>query len=261
MNIRPPAVAGTLYEADTQRLLAQVEAWLAKGTAKQTPNPPKALVVPHSGYHYSGETAATAFRLLEPVYDTIQRVVLLGAPHRDAFSGIALPGTDIFRTPLGDVVVDKEAVDKIAQMEGVIELPEAHRQEHSIEVQLPFLQTVLENFQLVPLIVGSCKPDLLTSLLDTLWGEQETLIVISTGLSRKLPYALAVAQDEKSAQNICHQEADFKYEQACGFNALNGFLTVAKQRNLAAKCLALTTSTDKNGQKENVRGFGSFVFY
>ncbi len=261
MIIRPPAVAGTLYEADTQRLLAQVESWLAKGAAKQTPKPPKALIVPHSGYHYSGETAAKAFRLLEPVYDTIQRVVLLGTPHRDEFSGIALPGTDVFRTPLGDVPVDQNSIKSLLTIDNVFELPETHRQEHSIEVQLPFLQTALEHFELVPLVVGTCKVDTLAKVLNLLWGGPETLIVISTGLSRKLPYEIAVAQDEKSAESIRTYDANFKYEQACGFNSLNGFLSVAKEKALDSKCLALTTSADRNGQKENVRGFGSFVFY
>ncbi len=261
MIIRPPAVAGTLYDADTQRLLAQVESWLENPAGKIIPKPPKALIVPHSGYHYSGETAASAFRLLEPVYDTIHRVVLLGTSHRDSFEGIALPGTDVFRTPLGDVKVDAHSVQILLKNQLVHELPETHRLEHSIEVQLPFLQTVLENFTLVPLIVGNCDPKALADVLNALWGSDETLIVVSTGLSRKLPYDQAVAQDATSAEQIRKCVPEFKYDQACGYSALNGFLTLAKAKQLDSKCLSLTTSADKNGKKDNVRGFGAFAFY
>ena len=261
MIIRPPAVAGTLYEADTQRLLAQVESWLDTGTNKVIPKPPKALIVPHSGYHYSGETAAKAFRLLEPVYDSIHRVVLLGTSHRDSFNGVALPGTDVFRTPLGDITVDQHAVQKLMKSDLVKELPNTHKAEHSIEVQLPFLQTVLESFQLVPLIVGHCEAGDLASLLSDFWGGDETLFVVSTGLSRKLPFAEAVAQDEKSSERIRTLDTRFTYDQACGYNALNGFLELIKDKNLDSKRVALSNSAVVNGQKDKVRGFGAFAFY
>lgn len=261
MIIRPPAVAGTLYDADTQRLLAQVESWLNEGVAKTTPKTPKALVVPHSGYHYSGKTAAAAYRLLEPVYDSIRRVVILGNSHRDTINGFALPGVDVFKTPLGDVKVDPHAVQHLLNEPDVQELPEAHRLEHSIEVQLPFLQTVLEDFVIVPLIVGNNDPKRVAELLKPLWGAEETLIVISTGLSRKRPQSEARSQDAHSAERIRKMKIDFSYPEACGFNALNGFLYLAKEKHLDSKCLALSTSADTNGLKDRVRGFGSFAFF
>lgn len=261
MIVRPPAVAGTLYEADTQRLLAQVESWLDNGIGKNIPKPPKALIVPHSGYHYSGQTAAKAYRLLEPAYDAIRRVVLLGTSHHENFSGVALPGTDVFRTPLGDVKIDTQAVSTLLESDLVNELPEHHKLEHSIEVQLPFLQTALENFQLVPLVVGQCEEQELAQLLESLWGGSETLFVVSTGLSRNLPFAESMAQDEKSAQRIKNCDARFTYEQACGYSALNGFLKLVQRKGLDATQVAMTNSAVINGKKDKVRGFGSFAFY
>jgi AmmeMemoRadiSam system protein B len=261
MIIRSPAVAGTLYEADTQRLLAQVESWLEDGIGKDIPKPPKALIVPHSSFHFSGQTAAKAYRLLEPVYDGIQRVVLLGTSHREKLNGIALPGTDVFRTPLGDVDVDTHAIKQLLDLPSVTELPEAHRLEHSIEVQLPFLQTALENFKLIPMIVGDCDAETIANVLESMWGGDETLIVISTGLSRKLPYQTSVEQDQKSSELIQSFHTGFTYQEACGFSALNGFLNIAKKKCLDSKQLSLTNSAEVNGQHENVRGFGSFAFY
>jgi len=261
MIIRPPAVAGTLYDADTQRLLAQIESWLEAGIGSVIPKPPKALIVPHSGYHYSGETASKAYRLLEPVYDCINRVVLLGTSHHNDLKGLALPGTDVFRTPLGDVKIDSHAVQQLLKNPNISELPEAHRIEHSIEVQLPFLQTALENFQLIPLIVGECEAQIITEVLESLWGSDETLIVISTGLSRKLPYDEAVIQDQRTSERIRFFDDSFTYQEACGYAALNGFLQTAKHKELDSKRLALTTSADMNGKKDKVRGFGAFAFY
>lgn len=261
MIVRPPAAAGTLYEADTQRLLAQVESWLDNGLGKEIPKPPKALIVPHSGYHYSGETAAKAYRLLEPVYDSIQRVVLLGTSHHANFKGVALPGTDAFRTPLGDVKIDAQAVKQLLASDMVQEIPDHHQLEHSIEVQLPFLQTALENFQLVPLVIGDCEQTELAALLEDLWGGSETLFVVSTGFSRNLPFAQAMAQDEKSAHRIRSLDARFTYEQACGFSALNGFLDLIKDKKLDSKQVAMTNSAVINGKKDKVRGFAAFAFY
>lgn len=261
MIVRPPAAAGTLYEADTQRLLAQVESWLENGLAKQIPKPPKALIVPHSGYHYSGQTAAQAYRLLEPVYDSIQRVVLLGTSHHADFQGVALPGTDAFRTPLGDVRIDAVAITQLIASPLAQEIPDHHQLEHSIEVQLPFLQTALENFQLVPLVIGQCEPEALAELLQPLWGGPETLFVVSTGFSRNLPFAEAMAQDEKSAQRINQLDARFSYQEACGYSALNGFLTLLQNKDLDSTQVAWTNSAVVNGKRDKVRGFGAFAFY
>lgn len=261
MLIRSPAVAGTLYDADSQRLLAQIESWLADAGSQPLPRPAKALIVPHSGYPFSGATAAGAYRLLEPIYDTIRRVVILGTCHRDPTQGLWTPRCAAFRTPLGDVAVDQRACRALLERPEVNALAVQQDLEHSIEVQLPFLQTVLEDFSLVPLLVGDCSVPVLTAILSSLWGEPDTLLVISTGLSRNRPYPEVIAQDQRSAQRIRAFDTGFVGQEACGFNALNGFLPLAKAHGLTARQVALTTSADLNGQKDQVRGFGAFVFY
>ena len=261
MLIRSPAVAGTLYDADSQRLLAQIESWLADAGSQPLPRPAKALIVPHSGYPFSGATAAGAYRLLEPIYDTIKRVVILGTCHRDPTQGLWTPRCAAFRTPLGDVAVDQPACRALLEHPEVNELAVQQDMEHSIEVQLPFLQTVLEDFSLIPLLVGDCSTPVLAEILSSLWDGPETLLVISTGLSRNRPYREVIAQDQHSARRIRAFDSGFVSQEACGFNALNGFLQVAKAQGLASRQVALTTSADLNGQKEQVRGFGAFVFY
>jgi len=261
MIIRSPAVAGTLYAADTQRLLAQIESWLAEGDNRALPRPPKALIAPHSGYPLSGATAAVAYRLLEPIYDSIRRVVILGTSHGAPIRGLWAPRYDIFRTPLGNVSVDYSACRALLEHAEVNELDIQHDLEHSIEVQLPFLQTALEDFSLIPLLVGGCSATVLADILTPIWGGPETLFVVSTGLSRNLSHTAAIAQDERTAARIRSFDTCLGYHEACGFNALNGFLQVAKAKGLEAMQLALTTSADVTGQKEQVRGFGAFVFY
>ncbi|WP_320821824.1 AmmeMemoRadiSam system protein B [Reinekea sp.] len=261
MIIRSPAVAGTLYNGDTQRLLAQIESWIADGDRRALPRPPKALIAPHSSYAFSGTTAAAAYRLLEPVYDSIRRVVILGTNHEAPSRGLWAPRCDTFRTPLGDVPVDRSSCQALLDRAEVNELDLQHDREHSIEMQLPFLQTALDSFILIPLLVGACSATLLAEILTPLWGGPETLFVISTGLSRNQSYAAAIAQDEHTAQRILSFDNRLGYPEACGFNALNGFLQLAKINQLDAKQLALTTSAEISGQKHQVRGFGAFVFY
>ncbi|WP_320824315.1 AmmeMemoRadiSam system protein B [Reinekea sp.] len=261
MIIRSPAVAGILYEADTYRLLAQIESWLAEGDSRALPRPPKALIAPHAGYPFSGTTAAAAYRLLEPIYDSIRRVVILGTSHSAPTSGLWSPRCDIFRTPLGDVPIDHYACRALLERPEVQELDVQHDLEHSIEMQLPFLQTALDSFTLIPLLVGECSATALADILTLLWGGSETLFVVSTGLSRNLSYSAAIAQDERTAQRIRSFDNRLGYQEACGFNALNGFLLVAQRKGLEARQVALTTSAEMSGQKQQVRGCGAFVFY
>lgn len=261
MIIRPPAVAGTLYDADTHRLLAQVEAWLNSEPGQTGPKPPKAIIVPHSNYHYSGAVAAKAYRLLDPIHDQIRRVILLGPSHRKNVRGIALPGDDIFRTPLGDVPVDRDAAERLLGQKLVTETPDAHRLEHSLEVQLPFLQTALEDFSILPLVVGDSSTEDVTNVLEALSLEDDSLVVISSGMSRHLPEDVALEHDSVTAERIRRLEPVMSYEDACGFTSINGFLQYARARGLDSKCLSLSTSALHSGHRDRVRGFGAFAFF
>jgi hypothetical protein len=259
--IRPPAVAGTFYPGGSQTLSRDVLTLLA--TAKPeaaTATPPKALIVPHAGYIYSGATAAQAYASLTSVRGTIRRVVLLGPVHRVPVRGLALPGAAFFATPLGQIEIDQEAVAAIGALPQVVRSPAAHAQEHSLEVQLPFLQLVLDNFKLLPLAVGDATPAEVAQVLDAVWGGDETLIVISSDLSHFLPYASAQAVDHETVQGILQLQPDLNHQQACGATPVNGLLLAARKHQLQPHLLGLCNSGDTAGDKSRVVGYAAVAF-
>ena len=232
-DIRPPAVAGRFYPGDARALGAEVRALLAAApSATGNVDTLKALVVPHAGYVYSGPTAAAGYALLAPIRDRIRRVVLLGPTHRVAIRGLALPGVDAFETPLGTITVDAPAVASLADLPQVVTSAAAHAQEHSLEVHLPFLQTVLGEFTLVPLAVGHASPDDVAAVLDRLWGGPETLIVVSSDLSHYLPYATAVRTDRGTVGDILRLDPHVEHDHACGATPINGLLALARRHPL-----------------------------
>ena len=188
MSVRKAAVAGQFYESDTASLQQQVSE-LMSGVSSVSSSVPEVLIVPHAGYIYSGSTAAQAYRCLESRRDEIRRVVLFGPAHRVYLEGMAVPSVDLFTTPLGDVPLDREAINRIIAMPGVSVSDQAHQDEHCLEVQLPFLQTVLAQFTLVPVVVGNCDAAKVAAIMDVLWGGEDTLMVISSDLSHFLTYA------------------------------------------------------------------------
>ena len=225
---RHPAVAGLFYPADPRELRAMVANFLAAAPAVAT-SAPKAIIVPHAGYIYSGPVAATAYACLRPVRGRVTRVVLLGPSHRVGFDGLALTGADSYMTPLGRVPIDTGAASVLADLPQVRVLDAAHAQEHSLEVHLPFLQEVLGEFSLVPLVVGEAAPKEVGEVLARLWGGPETLIVISSDLSHYHDYATAQARDRATARAIeALRYEDIGYEDACGRNPVNGLLYVAR---------------------------------
>lgn len=264
-QVRPPAVAGAFYPGQGPVLRHDVLAMLAAaqcGTAAgdMPGEAPKAIIVPHAGYSYSGSTAALAYARLLPGRTSIRRIVLLGPVHRVAVRGLALPSASSFATPLGDVEVDQDAVAAIRALRQVVVSPAAHALEHSLEVQLPFLQTVLDEFKLVPLAVGDATPDEVAQVLETLWGGPETLIVISSDLSHFLSYRAAQATDRETVQNILDLNGGLTHEQACGGTPINGLLLAARQHHLQPQLLGLCNSGDSAGDKGRVVGYASFAF-
>ena len=258
--VRPPAVAGAFYPADPAALLADVDEML-DGIDSLQPRfgHPKVLVVPHAGYVYSGGIAAHAYNELLTARGLIRRVVLLGPVHRVSVRGLALPQAEAFDTPLGRVPVDAEAVRLLAGMPQVVASPPAHAMEHSLEVQLPFLQRVLGEFTLLPLAVGGATPEEVAQVLELLWGGPETLIVISTDLSHYHEYAEATRIDGETVERIARLEAGIDHQQACGATPLNGLLLVARKRGLAIRRLAACNSGDTAGGRGRVVGYASFA--
>ncbi len=259
-TIRRPAVAGMFYPAEADALRRMVDDELAAAPAPGGP-PPKAIVAPHAGYPYSGPVAATVYRAVAPLRDQVRRVVLLGPAHRVPFRGMALPGADAMRTPLGDVAVDADAVTAIAGLPQVGELAAAHAQEHSLEVQLPFLQRTLGDFRVVPLVVGEADTEEVAEVLERLWGGPETLIVVSSDLSHFHDEATAQRLDSATSRAIeaLRPEA-IGFDNACGRIPLGGLLTVARRRGLEARTLDRRTSADTAGTPERVVGYGAYAF-
>lgn len=260
-KIRPPAVAGTFYPADATELRAMIRGFLAQVDIDEEA-PPKAIIVPHAGYIYSGPVAASAYARLRSARNLIRRVVLLGPSHRVPFYGLATTTADQFATPLGTVPVDQAAIARISGLRQITLLDEAHALEHSLEVHIPFLQETLEAFTLVPLVVGDASPQDVAQVLEMLWGGPETLIVISSDLSHYHDYATAQRMDRATSAAIeALRPQDIHYEQACGRNPVNGLLYLAKTHQLHAKTVDLRNSGDTAGPRDRVVGYGAYVVH
>lgn len=257
-TVRPPVVAGLFYPADSEELRALVNDLLRR--APYAGAPPKALIAPHAGYVYSGPVAASAYARLRPLRKQLTRVVLLGPAHRVAFRGLAASSADAFRTPLGDIPLDTAATASLARLPQVRTRDDAHALEHSLEVQLPFLQTVLDRFTLVPLVVGDAGYAEVTEVLDVLWGGSETLIVISSDLSHYHDYATAQRMDRATSaaiEDLAPERID--YEDACGRTPVGGLLQAARARGLRAQTVDLRNSGDTAGPRDQVVGYGAYV--
>jgi AmmeMemoRadiSam system protein B len=258
-DVRPAAVAGMFYPQSRSRLDADVRGYLAGAVAPPGP-PPQAVIVPHAGYVYSAPIAAAAYARLTPLRGVVTRVVLLGPTHRVPVRGLAVPAVAAFTTPLGDVPLDREAIARACTLPQVVVSDAAHALEHALEVQLPFLQTVLGAFALVPFAVGQASPAEVAAVLDLLWGGPETLIVVSSDLSHYHGYAEAQRIDRATADAILGLAADLDHEQACGATPVNGLALCARRRGLQPTLLDLRNSGDTAGERSRVVGYASFAF-
>jgi len=256
---RQPAVAGSFYPAGPKELRAQVERLLHE--ARPPALSAKALIAPHAGYIYSGPIAATAYATLAPRAGDIRRVVLLGPSHFVPFRGLALPDADAFATPLGRVELDRAALILLQGHPAVTVLDEAHAREHSLEVQVPFLQVALQEFTLVPLAVGHADPAQTAAVLELLWGDSETLIVISSDLSHYRSYEAAAVIDAETARAIERLDGEpLDGEHACGCHPIRGLLRVARTRGMEVVPLDRRSSGDTAGDKRRVVGYGAWAF-
>lgn len=261
VTVRPPAVAGTFYPADDKALLDALRTSMAGGRRSSDGAPvPKALVIPHAGYVYSGPIAASAYLRLAPARSVIRRVVLLGPSHRVPLRGMAVPSSDAFATPLGLVPVDAGARQAALEHPAVTVEDLPHAYEHSLEVQLPFLQTVLDSFEVLPITVGQGRPEDVADVLDVLWGGSETVVLVSTDLSHHHRYDEAKELDRHTAAAVLAADPDaIANTDACGSHALRGILAAARRRLLPVEQIDLRSSGDTAGDKERVVGYGAFA--
>lgn len=257
--VRPPAVAGLFYPAPAAALAVEIDAYLAAVEPSAGPVP-KAIIAPHAGYQYSGPIAAAAYARLAPARDVVKRVVLLGPAHRVWFRGLALPSAAGFRTPLGDVPLDAEAIDRLRRLPSIVIRDDVHAAEHSLEVHLPFLQRVLDNFTLVPLAVGEATGAEVSAVLETVWGGTETLIVISSDLSHYHDYRIAQGIDGATAAAIERLDGTaLDGERACGYLPIQGLLQQVARRRLNIRRLDLRNSGDTAGPRGQVVGYGAWA--
>lgn len=260
-DVRPPAVAGLFYPGDADQLRRTVDDFLASVRPDPDPSLPKAVVAPHAGFPYSGPVAASAYAQVARCAGHVRRVVLLGPAHRYAVPGLALPGASALATPLGSVPVDGDGCRLATGVASVFVQPEAHEGEHCLEVQLPFLQVVLEDFAVVPLVVGHPEEEHVVEVLEALWGGPETLVVVSSDLSHYRRYDDARELDQETARAIEALDPDaIGPDQACGRLPLAGLLRLARATGLRARTLDLRNSGDTAGDRRRVVGYGAWAF-
>ena len=257
---RVPAVAGLFYPADPNRLSLEVNRYLNNATTGQ--HTPRALIVPHAGYQYSGPVAAAAYKTLESIASNISRVLLLGPSHRVGFDGVAFPLACGFETPLGNIPLDQEMIEQLSHLPGVVRSDAAHLEEHSLEVQLPFLQEVLGEFSLVPGVIGRAHARDVVAIIEPFLESDENLILISSDLSHYHNYRDAQQRDQHTSEAILNlQPGLIDYKDACGRTGVNALLMLAKKRGLKSELLDLRNSGDTAGDHSRVVGYGAYLFH
>ncbi|MDZ7663282.1 AmmeMemoRadiSam system protein B [Thiohalophilus sp.] len=260
-HIRQPAVAGMFYPAEPARLRSMLEEYLQQARTKlDTEQPvPRAIIAPHAGYVYSGPVAASAYARIQPAHARFKRVLLLGPSHRVAVRGLATSSASHFLTPFGQIPLDRAAIERLETLPQVTCADQAHAMEHSLEVQLPFLQIVLDEFVLVPLVVGDADPHEVDEVIEQFWDDQ-TLIVISSDLSHYHDYATAQRLDSATSKAIESLQPDaIGYGDACGRNPVNGLLQFAREHGLHATMVDLRNSGDTAGPRDQVVGYGAYL--
>ena len=233
MKIRTAAQAGTFYPADPDVLADMVNGMLVPPVrVENRAVNPRALLVPHAGYMYSGPIAGAAYEALRSLQGKIRQVVIFGPAHYGPLLGMALPGADFMETPLGKVPVNDSWRQEAVQLDQVGISDEVHHSEHSLETHLPFLQCVLGEFEILPVLVGHAESDTVHALMKMFWGREETLFILSTDFSHFLSYEQALVTDNQTVNSILNLNPfQIQDHQACGAYALRPFLKLAREEN------------------------------
>lgn len=256
--VRLPAVAGLFYPADPTQLRADVQSLILG--AERALVSPRVLIVPHAGYQYSGCLAGRALGMLEK--SSPQVVFLLGPPHRVPVRNLALPQARVFRTPLFDVPLEEEICAELLEESWVEESARAHEAEHSLEVELPFLQIMLGSFRLVPLLVGGAPPEIVARVFERYFDTPGSIFVVSSDLSHFLDYEAGRRRDARTMERILSLCCpDLSSDDACGHRAVNGLIEFASHKGLSPRALGLESSGDHGGSLARVVGYGSVGFW
>lgn len=258
--MRPPAVAGLFYPENANELRHAVNGYIAEASLRAAvADRPKALIVPHAGYQYSGSVAGFAYRRLRDWSADIHHVVMIGPSHRVAIRGLAVPSVGTFVTPLGSVRIDAAGRSRLLEL-GLVGISDAaHAAEHSLEVQLPFLQVVLEDFDILPITIGFAPCEQVARAIDAVWGGSDTLVLVSSDLSHYHTWNEARQLDDATTRAIVERRSDLPAEQACGACGINGLMQVARRRGLTVEVLDQRNSGDTAGDRSRVVGYGSYA--
>lgn len=258
--VRGPAVSDMFYPGDPKKLGDMVRQLLEN--TEFNDELPRAIISPHAGFIYSGPVAASAYA---PFYHTgkqVRRILLLGPSHRVAFDGLALSGRSAYRTPLGDVPIDTEAVESLYRGDGITILDRAHEFEHSLEVQLPFLQVLFQDFKILPMVVGKARPSDVTKFMEPFLLDEDSLIVISSDLSHYNNYETARSRDRETANAIVNLDQNgIKQDDACGRTPIRAMIQLALEHEMSCKIVDLRSSGDTAGSTDQVVGYGAFHFF
>jgi MEMO1 family protein len=260
-SIRQPAVAGTFYPDDPALLREVVSGYLRQPSRIDLPASARAFIVPHAGYIYSGSTAAAAYSVLAAQRQHVRRVVLIGPSHRVYLHGAAVPRADAFATPLGTVRIDAELKATLLRRPDVVESDAPHALEHCLEVQLPFLQMLFDDFTILPVVLGSASPAQVGAILEEAWDLHDTVVLASSDLSHYHSYATAQQLDAVTSATILRREPTLSGDQACGAVAINGLLQLIRGRSLQVTEIARCNSGDTAGDKHRVVGYGAFAVH
>lgn len=262
LSARPAAVAGRFYPDDPQALRSVLAQSLRKAVVSEPDERPvRALIAPHAGYVYSGPIAGSAYRLLETRKPRIRRVILIGPSHYVAFAGLAVPDVEAFDTPLGRVLIDHEAREKVLGAAAVVVSGRPHANEHSLEVHLPFLQFLLGDFLFLPLLASAAAATTVAQVIERAWAGDDMLIIVSSDLSHYLDYASARQLDAATGRAIVSRSTALGGTEACGCVAINGLMALARRRNLEVHQLDLRNSGDTAGERARVVGYGAYALY
>lgn len=257
-EFRKPTVAGLFYPSETDNLSKLITDLLNQ---KPPVSFTKMLIVPHAAYQYIGEILAQSYLHLFSRSQQIKTVVLLTPSHHIKFNGIAITSKDCYLTPFGEVIIDSDAMMTLLNFPQVVMFDDAHIKEHSIEIHLPFLQTILPSFSLVPLIIGETNSYNILEILEKLWEQEETLIIASMNLSHYQTYNIAQELDQRTSQAIesLHWQS-LQTNQICNIHLISSLLQLAHQKSLTPKTIKVCNSGDLTGIKNRVVGYGAFIF-
>lgn len=258
LQIRPAMFAGKFYPDDEDKLQKDIEDYLDKAQPKNDKRKLRALIVPHAGYKYSAPVAAYAYKVLKEY--SVEKIIILGLSHNMAFPGLGLSNFSHWRTPLG--LIRSINISENFQNDMYIRLlNESHLYEHSIEVQLPFIQSVQEDANIIPISTGRSNDikDLAKSLKTVI--DNDTILIVSSDLSHYLSYEDANERDKETIEKILKLKSDIKGDEACGAVGINILIELAKLSDWEPELLDYRNSGDTSGDKDKVVGYSSIAFY